>query len=389
MHRAVFIALALAATLSLPGNAGAIPADLQEQVDRLFEPFDSRESGGCAVGVIQDGQYLLKRAYGMASLEHDIPLSSASVFRIGSVSKQFTAMAILLLEEQGKLDLDADVHDYLPELVDYGHRVTLRQMLHHTAGMADYGDSPELFPNALGGAFRWGNEDYLSTAEFYDRVRQVPLLHPPGTRYLYSNFAYFLLGQVVDRVSGMSMRQFAEEHIFQPLGMGQTLFNDDVNRVIKQHAYGYRKRDDGQVELYMTNLPWVGDGGIYTSIDDFIQWDRNFYQNRLGRGGPALIESMQAPGQGTRVEEDGETSEYAMALRVSARQGHRRIGHSGSWVAFTSSYGRYPDLGLSVVTLCNTGEASAPSLAQQVEDIVLATASPASRVAETGPRADP
>lgn len=342
-----------------------------DKVDAIFSDFATQEGPGCSVGVIENGQYILKKSYGMASLEYDIPLDSTSVFRIGSVSKQFTAMAILLLAEQGKLALDADVHEYLPDLADYGHTVTIRQMLHHTAGMADYGDSSELFPNALGKEFRWGNEDYLSTREFYERVRQVPLRHAPDTKYLYSNFAYFLLAHVVESASGQTLREFAAENIFTPLHMDHTLFNDDVNRVIKHHAYGYRKNADGEFELYMTNLDWVGDGGIYTSIDDFIHWDQNFYHNVLGKADDQLIQNMQTPGSNTRTDEDGQVSEYAMALRTSTYKGHKRIGHSGSWVAFTSSYGRYPELNLSVVTFCNAAEAAASTLSMKVEDVYL------------------
>ena len=367
--RSVLLTLALC---SIGSFAGTTMADERiNQVDAVFSEFATDKGPGCSVGVIENGEYTLKRSYGMASLEYDIPLDSTSVFRIGSVSKQFTAMAILLLAEQGKLSLDADVHEYLPDLVDYGHPVSIRQMLHHTAGMGDYGDSPELFPNALGQEFRWGNEDYLSTREFYERVRQVPLRHEPDTKYLYSNFAYFLLAHVVEAVSGQTLRGFAAENIFTPLKMEHTLFNDDVTRVIKHHAYGYQKNAEGEFELYMTNLDWVGDGGIYTSIDDFIHWDQNFYHNVLGKADAGLLETMQTPGANTRVEEDGEASEYAMALRVSTHKGHKRVGHSGSWVAFTSSYGRYPELNLSVVTLCNAAEAAASTLSMKVEDIYL------------------
>jgi CubicO group peptidase (beta-lactamase class C family) len=352
-------------------NHAGVADERSDKVDALFSEFATDKGPGCSVGVIQDGQYTLRRSYGMANLQYDVPLDSSSVFRIASVSKQFTAMSILLLAEQGKVDLDADVHSYLPDLMDYGHTVTIRQMLHHIAGMADYGDSPELFPNANGEEFRWGNEDYLSTDEFYNKVRQVPLKHAPGTKFLYSNFAYFLLGRVVESASGMSIRDFAARNIFQPLGMTHTQFNDDVNRVIQKEAVGYQKNSDGEFELYMTNLPYVGDGGIYTSIDDFLAWDQNYYHNTLGKGSQELINTMQTPGPLTRQTEDGGEIEYAMALQVSEKRGHKQISHSGSWVAFTTYYARIPDLKLSAVTFCNSAEAHGSTLGNQVMDIYL------------------
>lgn len=358
----IAIILASSACLASPAMADTHST----MVDAIFDEFATDKGPGCSVGVIQDGQYTLRRSYGMANLQHNIPLDSSSVFRIASVSKQFTAMSILLLAEQGKLSLDEDVHTYLPDLMDYGYPVTIRQMLHHIAGMADYGDSPELFLNANGEEFRWGNEDYLSTKEFYNKVRNVPLKHPPETKFLYSNFAYFLLGQVVEAASGKTLRDYAGEHIFSPLGMSHTQFNDDVNRVIEKEAYGYRKKKDGEFELYMTNLPYVGDGGIYTSIDDFLAWDQNYYNNRLGKSDPNLISTMQTAGPLTRMKEEGAETQYAMALELTDFKGHQKISHSGSWVAFSTYYARIPDLKFSVVTFCNSSEASAPALADKV-----------------------
>jgi len=200
---------ALLAMLLTAGPAAAVPslAELAVGVDRIFGEIDDRTMPGCAVGVVHDGRYVLARGYGLANLEHDLPVTTRSVFRIGSVSKQFTAMAIAILAERGDLDLDADVHDYLPELRDYGHKVTLRQMIHHVAGMGDYDE--DLFVKADGRPFRFGNEDYMTTAEFFQKVKDVPLRRTPGETWEYSNLGYFLLGQVVERVSGKTLREFA------------------------------------------------------------------------------------------------------------------------------------------------------------------------------------
>lgn len=331
------------------------------RVDALFAEVDPQRQPGCSTGVIHGGEFLQRAGYGAASLDYGVPLSSHSVFRLGSVSKQFTAMAILLLEEEGKLSLDDDVHEYLPQLVDYGYPVTLRQMLQHTSGMSDYeGDELTVFANMNGEKFRWGNEDYLTVPEFLERLATVPLRTPPGTEYRYSNSAYFLLSQVVEAASGESLHEYAKRRIFQPLQMQQTLFNDNAYRVIPDRATGYQKNADGEYEVYETNLDWVGDGGIYTSIDDFIRWDRNFYRNTLGKGLQSLIVEMERPSA---------LENYGLGLEIGDWQGLRTVQHSGSWVAFNTFYARIPELEFSVVVFCNTEEIDAEEISYKILEI--------------------
>ena len=349
--------LRLIVFLLLPAS-NAAAADIGAAVDAVFGDIPADEAG-CAAGVIHEGEFLYKAGYGLANMEHGVPITSRSVFRIGSVSKQFTAMAIALLAERGDLDLDADVHRYLPDLVDYGHEVTIRQMIHHVAGMGDY--DHDVFTDDNGREFRFGNEDYWTIGEFYDRVAQAGLVREPGDTYLYSNLGYFLLAHVVERVSGKTLRQFAAEEIFAPLGMHDSRFNDNVNEVIPGRADGYRRRDDGQWEILMTNLSWVGDGGVYTTIDDFIEWDRNFYDNRLGSGRQSLIDLVETPLPDV-VEEtpDGPRPvHYAFGLDIAETAGELSIGHGGSWVAYTALYRRFPELELSVVVFCNSLQRSA------------------------------
>jgi len=361
----------LLALLLTSGPAAAAPslAELAVGVDRVFGDIDERTMPGCAVGVVHDGHYVLARGYGLANLEHEIPVTTRSVFRIGSVSKQFTAMAIAILAERGDLDLDADVHDYVPELRDYGQPVTIRQMIHHVAGMGDYDE--DLFVKADGQPFRFGNEDYMTTAEFFDKVKAVPLRRKPGETWEYSNLGYFLLGQVVERVSGKTLREFAAAEIFGPLGMRSTFFNDNVDQPVPNRAGGYRRMDDGSYEMYMTNLDWVGDGGVFTTIDDFIEWDRNFYDNRLGKGSAALIEQVTSPLPGV-VARDNELfgqSGYAFGYFVGTSHGEPVIGHTGGWVGFSSVYFRYPDLRLSVVTFCNSTDHEASEFGNRIAEI--------------------
>lgn len=366
----------LAATLLLPGPVFA-DAALSQSIDALFGDIDTANEPGCVAGVIQNGEYIHRKGYGLANMEYRIPLTSSSIFRIGSVSKQFTAMAIAILAERGDLDLDADVHTYLPDLMDYGHEVTVRQMIHHIAGMGDY--DHEAFTKADGSGFRFGNEDYSTIEEFYAMVAKADLIHEPGSRYEYSNLAYFLLAHVVERVSGRTLAQFADEEIFGRLGMDHTLFNDNVDQVIPNRAYGYRRQDDGSWEVFMTNLDYVGDGGVFTSLDDFIRWDRNFNDNRLGKGESSLIETVQTPHPGTieYTDEGPRNVNYAWGMRVSETDGVVRIGHTGGWVAFGSLYYRYPALNLSVVVMCNSTEVSAGRLGGEVAQLAVASVSAA------------
>lgn len=345
---------------------------LSERIDGVFAAIDGRRQPGCAAGVIHNGEYIHKSGYGLANLEHNIPINAQSVFRTGSVSKQFTAMAIAILAERGELDLDADVHTYLPDLVDYGAEVTIRQMVHHIAGMGDY--DHDVFRKPDGSEFRFGNEDFWTIDEFYSKVAQAELINPPGSRYEYSNLGYFLLAHVVESISGSSLREFAAKEIFQRLGMHDSLFNDNVNQPLTNRADGYRLLDDGSYEIFMTNLDWVGDGGVYTNLDDFLKWDQNFYSNQLGRGGESLVSLVTTPHPDTieYTDEGPRNVNYAFGLRVDEVNGEFMIGHTGGWVAFSSVYHRYPNLNLSVVVFCNTTDASAPELGDRVGEIAVA-----------------
>lgn len=347
-------------------------ADLSKAIDNVFADIVADSQPGCAAGVIHNGEYIHKAGYGLANLEYGMPITSQTAFRMGSVSKQFTAMAIAILAERGDLDLDADVHEYLPDLIDYGHEVTIRQMVHHIAGMGDYDHEALRKPD--GSEFRFGNEDYSTIDEFYQMVAKADLIHEPGSKYEYSNLAYFLLSQVVESVSGKTLREFAAEEVFGRLDMGKSRFNDNVNQLVRNRADGYRLMDDGTWEIFMTNLSYVGDGGVYTNLDDFIKWDQNFYDNKLGKGGQSLITTITTPHPDTieYTEEGPRNVNYAFGLRVDEVNGEFMIGHNGGWVAFSTMYNRYPDLNLSVVVFCNSTDVSAPALGTKVGELAVA-----------------
>lgn len=298
----------------------------------------------------------------MANLEHDVPITSQSIFRTGSLGKQFTATAIALLAEQERIDLDADIHEYLPDLADYGHKVTIRQMIHHVSGIPDYEQGLPALKTADGEDLDLENKDYLSIREFYDRVKTTPLFAPPETVFDYSNTAYFLLSQVVEAVTGQTLRAYAQENIFGPLEMSQSFFNDEVNDVVKNRVDGYHRNDDGTYSIFMTNLSWVGDGGVYTNLDDWLKWDQNFYHNILGAQGDELIAQME--------QTFSVSGNYAWGQSVETYRGLKQVAHTGSWVGFTTYYTRYPERETSVVVFCNSNVITADDL-MEVRDLVL------------------
>ena len=340
-------------------------ANAQEAtVDEIFSSVDNADTPGCAVGVIKNGEFVHKAGYGMASLELDVVLDADSVFRIASVSKQFTATAVLLMADDGLIDLDEDIRTYLPELVDYGTAVSIRSMLGHVSGIPDYedalvtGDDIETGAKAYnlrsvaGGPYRMGNEDYLSISEFYDVIQKIPLSHAPMTKFDYSNTNYFLFSMLVEEVAGQSLRDYAKQRIFDPLGMSDTLFHDDRVEIIKHRATGYKRNEAGDFVNDMTNLYTVGDGGVHTSINDFIKWDQNFYEPKLGKDPEAFLKLLNTPN--SRFADDGMS--YGNGQNIQNIDGQRVYSHSGSWLGFSTYYIRYPEQSLSVVTLCNDAD---------------------------------
>ena len=343
------------------GLACAVADSRSARVDAVFAKYDKPDSPGCALGVIRDGKLIYKRGYGMASLEHGAPISPDTVFRMGSVSKQFTAAAVALLAEDGKISLGDDVRKYLPELPAYEHPITIRHLIHHTSGLRDY---TNLVPMAGIDA-----ADHYTVAESLDLIsRQRGTDFPPGEEYSYSNSGYFLLSQIVERASGKSLRSFAEERMFGPLGMKNTHFHDAPFEVVAKRAYGYSPSDDRGYRIDMTGWEQVGDGSVFTTVEDLLLWDRNFYDNRLGRGGPALIETLQTTGKLS----NGEAIDYAFGLTVGEYRGLKRVSHGGSWVGFRAHLTRFPDQRFSVAVLCNLSTTSPGTLAHRVADLYLA-----------------
>jgi CubicO group peptidase (beta-lactamase class C family) len=364
--------LGLLMLIGLSANTYAL--DYGAQIDPIFNDIKAT-TPGCNVGVIQNGKWVHKAGYGLANMELNVPLDGNQVHRIASVSKQFTAMAVQLLADEGKIDLNHDIHRYLPELRDYGHTVTINAMLGHVAGMGDYDFVDELkddkavqLKSTMGGKFRLGNEDYLTINEFYDYVKTVPLRHPPEQKWAYSNYAYFLLSILVERVSGQSLRDYAAQHIFEPLNMKHTFFSDKPTEIVKNRASGYSKDEKGEYVTSMTNLFWVGDGGVHTNLEDMLKWDNYFYKPTLGKNPAALLARFISPNHGVQHEK----FDYANGQMIAKKDDLTVFAHSGGWLGTVTYYERIPQKQLSTVVFCNDESLDAPAYGKAIRKKLLA-----------------
>lgn len=331
-----------------------------DQVDALLSEWDRQDSPGCAVAVIQDGALAYSRACGMADLERGVPLALDSIFDIASTSKQFVAFCAALLARQGALDLDAAIQTYLPEMPRYADAISTRHLIQHTSGLRDYLGLLDL----AGLPF----ENVYAVADILTLIaRQQALNFRPGEAFLYSNSGYFLLGEIIRRTSGQSLRAFADRHIFQPLGMHSTHFHDDFREIVPRRALGYAATEEGGFRLDISLFDLVGDGALFTTVEDLARWDANFYDNRLGHG-PDLIREITTPGR----LNSGTTLNYAFGLFVQTYRGLPVISHGGSWMGYRAEMMRFPQQRCSVICLANLDRFNPSRLARRIADIYLA-----------------
>jgi CubicO group peptidase (beta-lactamase class C family) len=338
------------------------PAAVEKSVDAVFGRFTT-STPGCAVGVSTGGRPVLEKGYGMADLEHDVANTGDTIFEAGSVSKQFTAAAVLLLAHDGKLSLDDPVRKYIPELPDYGKPLLIRHMLTHTSGLRDWGEV-----ESIAG---WPRTTRVYThAHVLDIVsRQHALNFEPGTKWSYSNTGYNLAAIIVARVSGKPFAEFCRTRIFQPLGMTHTSWRDEFRRIVKGRAIGYdRSRDSG----FLQDMPFEnvhGNGGLLTTVGDLLKWNENFTAPKVGD--EEFLREEQQPGRFN----DGRQHDYAMGLYVRRYKGVPEVGHSGSTAGYRAYLARYPEQHASVAVLCNAGgAATAESYAHAVADLYLGDA---------------
>jgi CubicO group peptidase (beta-lactamase class C family) len=353
---ALLLAVLLLVAHPLAAQSLSPPTDARARIDRHFERFTGRP--GCAVGAAINGASVLTAGYGVADLEHDIPITADTVFEPGSVSKQFTAAAVLLLAQQGRLSPDDPVRKYIPEVPDYGTPITIRHLIHHTSGLRDWG-----VVAAIGGWPRGtmarNHDDVLDIVR-----RQHALNYTPGAEYSYTNTGYNLAAILVGRVTGKSFAEFTREAIFQPLGMSSSSWRDDFRRIVPRRAIAYSP--DGT--SFTLNMPFEnvhGNGGMLTTVGDLLRWNANFTDAVVG--GRELVDNQLRRG----VLNDGRTIDYAGGVVVGTWRGVREISHSGATAGYGGWLAPYPDQGLSVAILCNVSTANPTQLGRDVAALYL------------------
>ena len=321
-------------------------ADTPEgRVDQLMVPYDGDDVPGGVVAVFRDGEVAFTEAYGMANLTHGIPFTTETPSNIGSVSKQFTAFAIALLESRGELSLDDEVREHIPELPAFDQPVTLRNLLNHTGG---YRELYNTMPIA-----GWQGEDELAREEAIRIVQRQPALQtPPGSEYNYNNTGYILLATIVERVGGKPFPEWMQENVFGPLGMDHTTIKAEHGQVIPNSAQGYARDDDGNFRETRDLAASYGAGGIYTTVGDLAKWLRNFHDQTVG--GPEVMARMVERG----VLTSGDTIYYALGLGIGDRRGLRRIFHGGADVAHRAQLMYFPEIDAGVAVLSNNASFS-------------------------------
>ncbi len=326
-------------------------------VDQMFSKWTTA-TPGCAVGVAAGGRPVLLKAYGMADLEHDVRNTPETIFEAGSVSKQFTAMAVQLLASEGKLSLDDPVRKYIPELPDYGKPLTIRHILSHTSGLRDWGSV-----ESIAGWPRTTRE--YTHAHVLDIVsRQKALNFDPGTNWSYSNTGFNLAAIIVARVSGMPFAEFSKQRIFMPLGMTRTSWRDDHTRIVKDRAIAYSE-SNGEYHIEMPFENVHGNGGLMTTVRDLLTWNNNLAKPKVGN--PKLIAEMATVGQFN----DGTPLDYGLGLYVNDYRGVKNVYHSGSTAGYRAHLNRFPAAMISVAVLCNGSDGDATRSANRVSDMFL------------------
>ena len=332
---------------------------LTVKVDKLFTQWDKWDSPGAALAVVREGKIIYKRGYGSAQLEYNSPITPSTIFHVASVSKQFTAFSIAILANQGKLELDDDIHNYLPEVPDFGKTITIRHLIHHISGLRDQW---ELL--AMAG---WRLDDVITKEHILKMVHhQKDLNFDPGEEYLYCNTGYTLLAEIVSRVTGQSFREWTEANIFKPLGMSNTHFHDDHEMIVKNRAYSYRPLENGGFKKSVLSYANVGATSLFTTVEDLSRWIQNFEDARVG--GKKVVDQMGSQG----VLNSGREISYAFALSVGKHKGLRMIGHSGGDAGFRSYLMMFPEHKLGIAILSNLSSFNTSRMARQVADIYLA-----------------
>jgi CubicO group peptidase (beta-lactamase class C family) len=317
-----------------------IADDPEDRVDQLMIAYDDDETPGAIVGVVEDGRLVFEKAYGMANLTWDVPFDEGMRSNIGSVTKQFTSMGLVLLEQEGKLSLDDEVRTHIPELPDFGSPVTLRNLLNHVGGYR------EVY-NAFG-MMGYGGEDDFPREKVIQLVQRQPDLQaPPNTEFNYNNTGYILVSMTIERVSGMSFQDYMQKRVFEPLGMTNTLLTNHQGQIIPNSGMGYVPAEQGGYRQARDLPAAAGAGGIYTTAEDMAKWMLNYRDHTLG--GAEAIEAITT----NTILESGDSTGYGLGLGLATHRGRALWTHTGGDVAHRTYFGWYPELESGVFVSSN------------------------------------
>lgn len=336
----------------------SIPEDLSTEIDAIFKEWNQEGSPGGVVGIVDKGELVFSKAYGLASLEYEVPNTTETVFNIASVSKQITAYSLILLERQGELSIDDDVRKYLPEVPDFGTTITIRHLLTHTSGLRN-------FQNMLSMA-GWRSGDPMMNEDLLRFIaKQKELNFPVGEEYLYCNTGFNLATEIVERISGQSFQQWTKENIFDPLGMKNTGYREDMEKVHKNTATSYSGSLEGGFRQPLKFWTYMGNGNVYTTIEDMARWVNNFRDPKVG--GEEGIKRLQEEG----VLNSGEKTGYGLGIGVGEYRGLKRLSHGGSIGGFRSNLIYFPGKETGIIVLANFSSADPGGKAIAAADIYL------------------
>jgi CubicO group peptidase (beta-lactamase class C family) len=330
-----------------------------ERLAGIFSAYQSSNTPGCAVGIGTPKRDTYTAAYGMADLEHSVRNTPSTVFEVGSVSKQFTAAAVLLLVERGQINLDADIRKYFPEIPPYERPITVRQLLNHSSGLRDWGEIEYI------AGWPRGTREYSHAHVLEIISRQHSLNYAPGDAWSYTNSGYNLAAMLVERVSGTTLQAFCRKEFFQPLGMTSTQWRDDFRRIVPNRAIAYALHDsEWRQDMPFENV--YGNGGLLSTVSDLLKWNDNITSGKLH---PSVFQLMQKPGSLA----DGRPINYGFGLFLYHFQGLEEISHSGATAGYRAWLGRIPAQSLSIAIICNAASADATGLAHQIANLYLDT----------------
>lgn len=327
------------------------------KIDQLFAAWDRPDSPGASVAVVQNGKIVFKKGYGAANLEYDVPNTPSTIFHIASVSKQFTAFAIAMLAEKGKIALDDDIRKYLPEIPDFGEKITIRHLVHHISGMRDQWNLL-----AMAG---WRLDDVITKEQVLKLLsNQQDLNFKPGEEYLYCNSGFTLMAEIVARVSDQSFAEWTAENIFKPLGMDNTLFYDDHQKIVKNRAYSYFQ-DQNNYKKSVLSYANVGATSLFTTVEDLSKWALNFEKTTVGN--QSVMELMHERG----VLNNGEKISYAFGQVVGEYKGLKTVSHGGADAGYRTYFSRFPEQRFAVVVFSNLASFNTGRMALKITDIYL------------------